>query len=97
MRVTHEEALNTHIGRLRKVRGVTQEELGRALGVSQATASRKLHGLIPFSAEEVARCADYFRSSRRKPLRRAPEKHFNDPEEGPVTDPPEGARHAELP
>lgn len=60
MRVTHEEALNTHIDRLRKVRGVTQEELERALGVSQATASRKLHGLIPFSAEEMARCADYF-------------------------------------
>lgn len=60
MRVTHEEALNTHIDGLRKARGVTQEELGRALGVSQATASRKLHGLIPFSAEEMARCADYF-------------------------------------
>lgn len=39
---------------------MSQADIGKMLGLSQASASRKLHGLTPFSAEEIVTCADYF-------------------------------------
>lgn len=42
---------------------MSQAEFGRLLGITQATASRKLNGQIPFSTDEVLRCAIHFNVS----------------------------------
>ncbi|MDY5368334.1 MULTISPECIES: helix-turn-helix transcriptional regulator [Bifidobacterium] len=49
-----------NIDLLRRRSGMSQADIGKMLGLSQASASRKLHGLTPFSAEEIVTCADYF-------------------------------------
>lgn len=42
---------------------MSQAEFGRLLGITQATASRKLNGQIPFSTDEILRCAIHFNVS----------------------------------
>ena len=43
---------------------MTQMEFGRnVIHVSQGTASKKLSAQIPFSAEEIFQCANYFHVS----------------------------------
>ena len=48
------------INKLRKDKGMTQTAFGSEIGVTQATASRKLMGFIPFSLDEILRCAEMF-------------------------------------
>lgn len=42
---------------------MSQAEFGIFLGVSQGTASKKLNGYIPFSADEIFECAARFNVS----------------------------------
>lgn len=52
------------INALRKGANLTQENFGKeVIHVSQATASKKLNGQIPFSAEEIFECAERFNVS----------------------------------
>lgn len=60
MRMTQDTVLSRNINRLREAAGMSQALFGEQFGMSQSTASRKLHGQIPFSAAEIAECADYF-------------------------------------
>lgn len=54
------KTLSHRIEFLRRERHMSQAEFGRLLGITQATASRKLNGQIPFSTDEVLRCAIVF-------------------------------------
>lgn len=60
MRMKHINGLNERIDELRKQSHMSQTEFGRLLGITQATASRKLNGQIPFSTDEVLQCAIVF-------------------------------------
>lgn len=60
MRMKHINGLNERIDELRKQSHMSQTEFGAFLGIGQCTASRKLSGRIPFSADEVLRCAIVF-------------------------------------
>lgn len=49
------------IDELRVRRHLTQNEFCHTvLAVSQSAASKKLRGQIPFTSEEVVKCADFF-------------------------------------
>lgn len=63
MRMTQVDALSRNINRLREEAGLSQALFGERFGMSQSTVSRKLHGQIPFSATEIAECAEYFNVS----------------------------------
>lgn len=52
------------INALRKEANLTQVNFGKeVIHVSQATASKKLNGQIPFSVEEIFNCAERFNVS----------------------------------
>lgn len=52
------------INTLRKEANLTQVNFGKeVIHVSQATASKKLNGQIPFSVEEIFECAERFNVS----------------------------------
>ncbi|WP_270291077.1 helix-turn-helix domain-containing protein [Bifidobacterium adolescentis] len=52
------------INTLRKEANLTQVNFGNeVIHVSQATASKKLNGQIPFSVEEIFECAERFNVS----------------------------------
>lgn len=52
------------INTLRKEANLTQVNFGKEIiHVSQATASKKLNGQIPFSVEEIFECAERFNVS----------------------------------
>jgi len=56
--------LARRINDLRKGANMTQLDFGKQIiHVSQATASKKLNGQIPFSAEEIFECAERFNVS----------------------------------
>ena len=52
--------ISRRIDELRKQSHLSQTEFGGLLGLSQGTVSKKLSDQIPFSADEVLRCAIYF-------------------------------------
>ncbi|WP_161786497.1 helix-turn-helix transcriptional regulator [Bifidobacterium saguini] len=61
--MAHKTVTSNRIDVLRKQKEMTQEELANCLGVKQASISRKLAGVIPFSVQEVKACVSIFHTS----------------------------------
>ena len=60
MRMAHKNEVNRRIDRLRKEVKLSQVSFGEKIGVTQASASRKLAGKAAFFPDEILRCAEMF-------------------------------------
>ncbi len=57
--LTHDAALGLAINQQVYIQKIRHDQLGKALGLSKSTISRKLRGLVPWSAEEVSLTAAF--------------------------------------
>ncbi len=57
---TYNEALGLAIEQQRFAEKINQEQIGKLLSLAPATISRKLHGRVPWTAEELSIVADFF-------------------------------------